>query len=116
MEPAVLSLHVEDEVEETGRPLSEPAIAGVAIEIEKQNHGACRVVDARDAFEAPFASREASVLVVRVHAQRESAWPGRGNSASEARELPDHRGQGAKLAMISLTEKSAAAMHESAAP
>jgi hypothetical protein len=41
---------------------------------------------------------------------------GRGHSASEARELPDHRGQGSRLAMISLTEKSAAAMHESAAP
>jgi hypothetical protein len=37
--------------------------------------------------------------------------------AGEPSELPDHLGgQGSRLAMISFTEKSAAAMHESAAP
>ena len=116
MEPTVLSLHVEDELDETGRPLSEATIACVAEEIEKEHDGARRVVYARDSLETSVARGEAKVVLVRVHAQYESAWPGGGNTASQSRELPDHRGQRSKLAMISLTEKSAAAMHESAAP
>jgi hypothetical protein len=42
--------------------------------------------------------------------------PGRGDVTGQPSDLPDHRDQGSRLAMISLTEKSAAAMHESAAP
>jgi hypothetical protein len=42
--------------------------------------------------------------------------PGRGHTVIQPCELPDHRGHGSRLAMISLTEKSAAAMTESAAP
>ena len=116
MEPAVLSLHVEDELDETGRPLSEATIACVAEEIEKEHDGARRVVDARDSFEAPIAGSDGKVILVRVDAQDEYTWSGCANTASEPCELPDHFGQGSRLAMISLTEKSAAAMHESAAP
>ncbi len=116
MEPAVFSLHVKDEVDETGRPLTEAAISGIAVEIEKEHDGTCSVVDAGDAFKAPVARHETGVFVVCVHAQGEGARPGRGNTPSQPRELPDHRGHGSRLAMMSLTEKSAAAMTESAAP
>jgi hypothetical protein len=116
VEPAILALHVKDEVDEAARPFSEAAIARVAVEIEKEYDGASRVVDARDALEASIARGEAKVILVRVYAHYKSAAPGRWNTASKSRELPDHRGHGSRLAMISLTEKSAAAMHESAAP
>ena len=40
MEPAIFSLHVEDEVDEPGRPFTEAAITRVAVEVEKKYHGA----------------------------------------------------------------------------
>jgi len=116
VEPTILSLHVEDEVDETGRPFTQAAITRIAVEIEKEHNGTRCVVDAGDAFKAPVARHETGVFVVCVHAQGDGARPGRGNAASQPRELPDHRGHGSRLARMSLTEKSAAAMTESAAP
>src|SRR6266550_3565817 len=112
----ILSLHVEDELHEAVRPLTEAAITGVAIEIEEEHDGACRVIDARNALEALVAGREAVVFVVRVHAQGDGARSDGGNAPCEPCQLPDHFGHGSRLATISRTEKSAAAMHESAAP
>ena len=118
MEPTVVSLHIKDEVDEPGRPLAETAIPCVAVEVQQEYDAARGVIDARDALEAPVARGEAHVFVVRVDAYGERMPTGCGNTMREPRELPDHRddGQGSRLAMISLTEKSAAAMTESAAP
>src|SRR5256885_2769940 len=113
----IVELHVEDEVDEPGRPLSQAAVTRVAVQIEKENDGARRVVDTGNALEPLVASGQTVVLVVRVHAESDRATTSGGNLAGEPCELPDHLGgQGSRLAMISFTEKSAAAMHESAAP
>ena len=116
MEASVFVLHVEDEVDEAGGPLRETAIAGIAVEIEKKYDGARRVIDTCDSLEAPLARRETLVFVVGVHSQSGGAPPGRGKASREPSELPAHFGEGSRLEMISLTEKSAAAMQESAAP
>src|SRR5438309_4146064 len=116
VETSILVLHVEDEVDEAGRPLREPPIAGIAVEIEKKYDGARRIIDTCDSLEAPLARRETLVFVVGVHSQSGSAPPCRRKAPREPGELPDHFGQGSRLAMISLTEKAAAAIRESAAP
>ena len=113
---SVVSLHIENKLDKAGRPLSEAAITGIAIQIEEQHDSAGRVVDACDSLEASVARRQATVLVIGVHAQRNGPRSRARHTTGQPRQLPDHLGQGSRLAMISLTEKSAAAMHESAAP
>jgi len=96
---------------------SEAAIARVTVKIEKEYDRARRVVDAGDTLEPPVPRRKGLIFIVRVHGEGDRVRSGRANAACEPRELPDHRfGQGSRLAMISFTEKSAAAIHESAAP
>jgi hypothetical protein len=57
VESAVLALHVENEIDETGGPLSEAAIARITVKIEKEHDGAGRVVDACDTLEPPIPRR-----------------------------------------------------------
>src|SRR5206468_3605409 len=109
VEPAILALHEQDEVDESGGPLTQSSVVGVAIEIEEQDHGTRGVIDARDALEAPVARGEAPILIVRVHPDRHGTPADRRDAPGEPRDLPDHRDQGSRLAMISFTEKSAAA-------
>jgi len=116
VKPAVVPLHVEDEVDEADRPLSESAIAGVTIEVEKEHDGTRSVVDASNPLEAPIARGDTAIFVVGVHPEGNAVRPGGRHASSQPRQLPDHRGQGSRLAIISPTEKSAAATHESAAP
>jgi hypothetical protein len=58
VEPTIVALHVENEVDETGRPIPETAVPGITVEIEKQHDGARRVVDAGDPLEAAVARVE----------------------------------------------------------
>jgi len=113
---SVLPLHVENKLDKAGRPLSEAAITGIAIQIEEQDDSAGRVVNACDSLEALIPRRQAAVLVIGVHAQRDSPPSCGRDEPREPCQLPDHLGHGSRLAMMSRTEKSAAAMHESAAP
>ncbi len=118
VEPAIFALHVEDEVDETARPFAQAPIPRVTVEVQKEHDRTRRVVDARDALEASVARSKTHIFVVRVDADNDRVPICRRNTMRQARELSDHRddGQGSRLARISLTEKSAAAMTESAAP
>ena len=115
-EAAVITLHVEDEVEQTFGPAAQPRELGLAPEVAQEHEGSRGVVHTGHAFRSFVLRQEPGARSVRVHGDGTGALPGGGKGSREPRELPQDVCRSWRLARISFTEKSAAAMHESAAP
>ena len=88
VEASIVPLHVQNEIDEPGGPISQPAIPGIAPEVEEKNRRAGGVVHAGDTLETSVARRERAILVVRVHADGAGASARGGHATREARELP----------------------------
>ena len=112
-ESPVGALLVEEEVQEPGGPAPQRRVAGRRPQVCEEDDPASGVVDAGHAFLAALAGRDELVVRVGVDRERERRWPGGRNRAGEPVQLPQH---GRSEARISFTEKSAAAVTESAAP
>ena len=111
-EAPVRALHPEDELEERDGSLAVLPLSGGRPQIAVQRERARGVVDARDTLFARLASGYERPHRF-VDGERGRGRPGRGNGSRQTRELPQHP---SRVPRISFTERSAAAITESAPP